>query len=206
MSKFEDLVFDPALQIECMSSEESDWEDGIRSADTLRTRGYSWRSTRLLNFYNELDLEEMSDKSTRPKRGVGKRLRVTGPVQESVLPPKGVATWMISRRWYKVTKATYPDLPERLQALVIDESGQWDSGRVKILGEESDSDKSIPSPDASPVEAPSMGGYTFPPAGQQGLKDYSFPSQPQAAPVTQTQAQYPSFPSSSLDFALFQRR
>jgi hypothetical protein len=188
-----------------MSSEESDWEDGVRSADTLRTRGYAWRSSRLLNFYNELDVEEMSDKSTKPKRGVGKRLRVPGPVHESLLPPKGVATWMISRRWFKVTQATHPDLADRLQALVINESGQWDSTRLQVLGEESDSDKSLASPEASPIEQP-MVGYTFPPAEQQDLKAYPSPTQPPVMPPMPNQALCPSFefPSSSLGHALFQ--
>jgi hypothetical protein len=117
---------------------------------------------------------------------------------------------MISRRWYKVTKATYPDLPERLQALVIDESGQWDSSRFKVLGgETSDSDKS----DVSPIEPLGMVSYTFPPEiddleqqDQQTLKSYTFPPSIEAPAPTVPAPSHCPFPSSSLHFAFVHQR
>ena len=56
---FSQPTFDGALQQECMSSEESDGEEPAPaggSAETVqafRTRGLSWRSARLLRFYQD---------------------------------------------------------------------------------------------------------------------------------------------------------
>ncbi|RDB22541.1 hypothetical protein Hypma_010034 [Hypsizygus marmoreus] len=134
---FQHVTFDGALQLECMSSEESD-QEGPRSSGMLRTRGYLWRSTRLKRFYSVLDNEEKVDKSSKPKRGSGKRERCTGPPKEGFhLPPQGVATWMISRQWINATQLQYPDLPDALSKLVLDPPGfDWD--QFDALGEESD--------------------------------------------------------------------
>ncbi|PFH51403.1 hypothetical protein AMATHDRAFT_74957 [Amanita thiersii Skay4041] len=139
---FEHVTFDGALQLECMSSEDSDYEmndpASSESNGVLRTRGYAWRSTRLIKFYCILDNEERVDKSTKPKRGLGKKGRRTGALKEGFyLPPKGVATWMISRRWLHGTQHTHPDLPEILNGLVDDPPGfDWD--QFDVLGLESD--------------------------------------------------------------------
>ncbi|KAJ2916450.1 hypothetical protein MD484_g3981, partial [Candolleomyces efflorescens] len=159
LPEFENVVFDPALQMECMSSEESDFEDGIRSTDTLRTRGYAWRSKRLLHFYYVLDQEDMSDKSSRPKRGVGKRGRIQGPPKDlDLLPPKGVSTWMISRRWLRATRRRHPGVLDTLEELV-DDSVQFEWGRFHVLGEETEgSDTDAPVNDSGPQP-----GHQFPP-------------------------------------------
>jgi hypothetical protein len=136
----EHVTFDGALQMECMSSEESDVEqDPSRTPSLLlRTHGYAWRSTRLLRFYHILDEEEQNDKSSKPKRGVGKKERFVGPPKEAFhLPPKGVATWMISRRWIHSAQVKHPDLHEVLKNLVIDPEG-FDWNRFDLLGHESE--------------------------------------------------------------------
>ncbi|KAF5388452.1 hypothetical protein D9615_000536 [Tricholomella constricta] len=133
------VTFDGALQLECMSSEESDYdENGTRSSGVLRTRGFHWRSTRLKRFYGILDDEERADKFLMPKRGVGRKERCTGPPKEEfLLPPKRVATWMISRQWIKASQMQYPDLPDVLATLVEDPPGfDWD--QFVALGEESE--------------------------------------------------------------------
>ncbi|GLB33954.1 hypothetical protein LshimejAT787_0108380 [Lyophyllum shimeji] len=132
------VTFDGALQMECMSSEESEDDGtGLRSG-MLHTRGYLWRSTRLKRFYSILDDEEKADKFLMPKRGVGKKERCTGPPKDGFhLPPKGVATWMISRHWIKASQKQYPDLPDVLAKLVQDPPGfDWD--HFDVLGDASE--------------------------------------------------------------------
>lgn len=119
--------------MDCMSSEESASEEGIT---VFRVRGLPWRSTRLLNFYTTLDEGEQADKVFRPKRGVGRRERCIGPVKAGFyMPPKGVASWMISRRWLNGLQMTSPDLVEVLKGLVHDPPG-FDWGRFIALGGE----------------------------------------------------------------------
>lgn len=136
---FAHVTFDGALQIECMSSEESDQENDVvspYSPGILHTRGHQWRSTRLIRFYNMLDEEEKT--IFRPKRGVGRKERSTGPPKEGFhLPPAGVAAWMISRRWIKRSRVQYSDLPEVLRKRVQDAPGfDWD--HFDMVGEDSD--------------------------------------------------------------------
>jgi len=123
-----------------MSSEESDFEtDPVSSQRSaiLRSQGYAWRSTRLLHFFNALDEEDKDDISTKPKRGVGRKERRVGPLREEFcLPPQGIASWMISRRWYKASLNIYPDLPETVNKLVVDPLG-FDWTHFHDLGEES---------------------------------------------------------------------
>ena len=138
IGEFSHHTFDGALQLECMSSEDSDQEynNVIPPNRSLVTRGSEWRSTRLLRFYAILDEE---DKATnRPNRGVGRKERCPGPPKEGFhLPPSGVATWMISRQWIKKSEGQYPDLLEVLSRRIQDVSGfDWD--QFHRLGEESD--------------------------------------------------------------------
>ena len=136
---FEHVTFDGALQLECMSSDESDFEtDPVSSQPSaiLRSQGYAWRSTRLLRFFSALDEEEKVDISTKPKRGIGRKERRVGPLREEFcLPPQGIASWMISRRWYKASLNIHPDLPEILSKLVVDPEFNWT--HFHDLGEES---------------------------------------------------------------------
>ena len=140
LKAFEHITFDGAMQVECMSSEESDFETdpvSSKSSAILRTQGYTWRSARLLSFFSVLDEEEKEDISAKPKRGLGRKERRVGPPREEFcLPPQGIASWMISRRWYKSSLNIYPDLPETLSKLVVDPLG-FDWTDFHELGEES---------------------------------------------------------------------
>ncbi|KAG5653037.1 hypothetical protein H0H81_002659 [Sphagnurus paluster] len=133
------VTFDGALQLDCMSSEDSEDETtGTRSSGLLRTRGYSWRSRRLKRFYGILDDEERTEKYLMPKRGVGKKERCTGPPKEGFhLPPKGVATWMISRQWIQAHQMQNSRLHETLAKLIEDPVG-FDWNHFDLLGEESE--------------------------------------------------------------------
>ena len=134
---FDHVTFDGALQLECMSSDESDAGSGA-----LRSRGYQWRSTRLKRFYGILDDEDKMDRLARPRRGVGKKERYPGPPKDEwYLPPKGIATWMISKQWVKASQIQYSDLPDAL-AQCVDEPGEgFDWNHFDVLGPESDSDE-----------------------------------------------------------------
>lgn len=135
MNSFQHVIFDGALQLECMSSDESDVESG---ADGIfRTRGYLWRSSRLTRLYYILDDEDKADRLTKPKRGVGRKERYPGPPKDGFhLPPQGVATWMISKRWIKASRLRYADLPNILNQVVKDPPGfNWD--HFDALGDES---------------------------------------------------------------------
>ena len=141
---FEHVTFDGALQEDCMSSEESDEEVVPLSSQPisiLRTRGYTWRSKRLLRFYEILDDEERSDVIPKLKRGVGKRERRVGPPKEEfILPPEGVATWMISKRWYRSSLVTRPDLATLLSKRVSDTPGFDWSNFIELGDASSDED------------------------------------------------------------------
>ncbi|CAA7259645.1 unnamed protein product [Cyclocybe aegerita] len=144
---FEHVTFDGAMQPDCMSSEESDIEQDPLSSQpcpVLRTRGHAWRSSRLVRFYCILDDEERLDTSSKPKRGLGKKERRVGPLKEEfTLPPQGAATWMISRRWYKASLASRPDLPNILNKLINDQPG-FDWEHFHDLGEETvDEDEAV---------------------------------------------------------------
>ncbi|KAK0206383.1 hypothetical protein DFS33DRAFT_1471146 [Desarmillaria ectypa] len=133
---FERIAFDGAFQLECMSSDDSDSEDD----GLLCSRGYPWRSKRLIRFYEILDREDIGDKASKPKRGVGKKDRAVGPLKEGFcLPPKGVASWMISRRWIAETQLMRPDLPRLLES-ILNDLPDFDSTVQKctILDDDSD--------------------------------------------------------------------
>ncbi len=125
LDAFAQSIFDGALQQECMSSEESDGEqtetDGATTVEVFRTRGLPWRSARLRRFYTVLDEQDRFEKSAKPKRGVGRRVRREGlPKDGLFLPPKGVARWMVSRKWRQETEAMRPDLVDALRDLIVD--------------------------------------------------------------------------------------
>ncbi|KAI0687210.1 hypothetical protein BC835DRAFT_1419924 [Cytidiella melzeri] len=152
---FSHETFDPALQPGCMSSEESCDEyveevypSGLLSkVQVLRIRGMAWRSTRLLRFYALLDAEEEAAaeqmlqqrvSNNKPRRPLARKERCIGPPKDGfVLPPQGVATWMISRRWIKENRDTHPDLEDLLRGLVSDPSG-FDWSGFDALGEQSE--------------------------------------------------------------------
>ncbi|KAJ7044497.1 hypothetical protein C8F04DRAFT_588509 [Mycena alexandri] len=144
LDTFGHVIFDGAMQVECMSSEESDFDTDTehpRGSGPLQTRGYEWRSTRLLRFYAVLDEEDTADARARPKRGVGRRERFTGPHKEGFhLPPKGIASWMVSRRWVFTAQVVHPDLGDALKELVFDAPG-WDWTRFGELGVETDNEE-----------------------------------------------------------------
>jgi hypothetical protein len=143
---FDHVIFDGALQVECMSSEESDNDDESAKASSqagvLRVRGLPWRSSRLQRFYGALDDGEKAEKIQRPKRGLGKKERYRGPNKEGFfIPPKGVASWMISKQWLRLSQTKHPDLLDVLKKIVVDPPGfDWD--RFHVLGEETDEDES----------------------------------------------------------------
>jgi len=138
---FEHVVFDGALQVECMSSEESEIEEdpvaGSRTS-VLRIRRLPWRSTRLQRLFDILDEEDKADNSQKPRRGVGRKERSQGPPKEGVfLPPQGVATWMISKRWICEMQASHLEVLTRLKDIVLDPVG-FDWSQFHALGEESE--------------------------------------------------------------------
>jgi hypothetical protein len=130
-----------------MSSEESDDADSqaesSTSAGVLRIRGLPWRSSRLQRFYGRLDEEERLGRIQKSKRGIGKKERCRGPDKEVFcMPPKGVATWMISKRWINVSKRAHPDLPAVLKTMAVD-SPDFDGNQLGVLGEDSDDESLV---------------------------------------------------------------
>ncbi|KAK7054206.1 hypothetical protein R3P38DRAFT_2855776 [Favolaschia claudopus] len=159
---FSHVTFEGAMQLECMSSEESDFDEASaypRGSGPLQTRGYGWRSTRLLRFYGVLDNEDAVDANLRPARGVGRRGRFVGPLKDGFhMPPRGVASWMISRRWMSAMEAQYPDLRGVLGGVVVDVPG-FDWGCFNELGTETEDEGYVQQAQA---QAPA-----FPPQPQQ---------------------------------------
>ncbi|KAH9899989.1 hypothetical protein C8Q73DRAFT_817496 [Cubamyces lactineus] len=141
---FAQPVFETALHQDCMSSEESDGEyveDGEK-VQVFRTRGPSWRSARLLRYYAILDDQDRLEKSMKPKRGIGRRIRREGPPKDGLfLPPKGVARWMVSRRWIQETESMRPDLVDALRELVVDVAEQETEVTRVMLGAEESEDE-----------------------------------------------------------------
>jgi len=142
MAAFEHVTFDGAFQIECMSSEESEVDEdaatGMRTT-FFRIRGIAWRSLRLQRFFDVLDEEDKADNMQRPRRGVGRKERIPGLPKEGMLvPPKGVASWMISKQWIHLTQRSHEEVLCMLKEIVVDPAG-FDWGQFhNILGEESD--------------------------------------------------------------------
>lgn len=140
MAAFEHVTFDGALQIECMSSEESEEEEDAAGTRTtfFRIRGFPWRSVRLQRFFDALDEEDKAENAQRPRRGVGRRDRFRGAAKEGMLvPPKGVASWMISKRWMRVMAASHGEVVGMVREVVVDPAG-FDWGQCAALGEDSE--------------------------------------------------------------------
>jgi hypothetical protein len=136
-------TFDGAMELECMSSEESDEDSksGVMKDKLLKVRGIPWRSNRLLKFYSVLDEDDRLDKSMKPKRGLGRCDRNEGPPKDgSTIPPKGVASWMISRRWLRDVQLVHPDVLPAVQELVYDPPG-FDWTKFDALGYETDDER-----------------------------------------------------------------
>ncbi|KAI0375523.1 hypothetical protein BV20DRAFT_959504 [Pilatotrama ljubarskyi] len=153
---FAQPVFETALHQDCMSSEESDGEyiENGEKVQVFRTRGPSWRSARLRRYYAILDEQDRIEKSMKPKRGLGRRVRREGPPKEGLfLPPKGVAPWMVSKRWLQETEMTRPDLADALRELIVDVDEQENEVARVILGEDESEDESAQGPPAAEVYA-----------------------------------------------------
>ncbi|KAI0650325.1 hypothetical protein C8Q79DRAFT_1006604 [Trametes meyenii] len=153
---FAQPVFEVALQPECMSSEESDGEfvENDEKVQVFRTRGPSWRSARLLRYYAVLDDQDRHEKSMKPKRGIGRRLRREGPPKDGFsLPPKGVARWMVSRKWLRETEEMRPDLAVTLRDTIVDEVDQESEVTQALLGGEESEDESTRGPPQAEVHA-----------------------------------------------------
>jgi hypothetical protein len=135
---FSHSTFDGALQLDCMSSEESEGEpsDGTQ---VLRVRGLPWRSSRLLKLYNALDEEYLSRMTL--KRGVAMKDKYFGSMKEGylVLPPKGVSAWMVSKRWLRSMAAVHKDLEQWLKPLLVESIG-FDWHNFTELGDETEDD------------------------------------------------------------------
>jgi len=154
-------AFDGAFQLECMSSEES--EDGSVPRDQLqprssgrapksailRVRGLGWRSSRLVTLFHILDETGQNDpalSSTLPRGDKGKQ-KMTGETKDTnkagtlVLPPKGVSTWMISRRWLRRASIVHGNLGSLLGGLIVEHPGfDWRAGTV-MLGHGSETEE-----------------------------------------------------------------
>ena len=140
---FAHATFDSAMGLECMSSEESeeDSKPGVMKDKVLKVRGIPWRSNRLLKFYSVLDEDDRLDKSMKPKRGLGRCDRNEGlPKDVLTIPPKGVANWMISRRWLRDVQLVHPDVIRAVQELVYDPPG-FDWRKFDALGYETDDER-----------------------------------------------------------------
>ena len=137
---FVHATFDSAMELNCMSSEESDDDSkqGAAKEKVLVVRGLPWRSNRLLKLYSVLDEDDRLDKSMKPKRGHGRRDRNEGPPQDSLtFPPKGVASWMISRHWLRDMQMAHPEVIQAVEELVYDPPG-FDWTKFDALGYETD--------------------------------------------------------------------
>lgn len=142
---FAHATFDAAMELDCMSSEESDDDSkqGATKEKTIVVRGITWRSNRLLKFYSVLDEDDRLDKSMKPKRGFGRRDRSEGlPKDILTFPPKGIASWMISRRWLRDVQTAHPEVLRAVQELVYDHSG-FDWTKFDALGYETDDERAI---------------------------------------------------------------
>ncbi|KZT19279.1 hypothetical protein NEOLEDRAFT_982239 [Neolentinus lepideus HHB14362 ss-1] len=136
-------TFDGAFQVECMSSEDS-MDEEIRfgaprmqdKGQVLRIRGLLWRSSRLQRLFGLLDEDDQADKSLKPKRGIGRKERCIGPPRDG-MPPKGVARWMISRRWLRTMELSQPQFSQIIQDIIVDHP-DFDWEHFYALGDESD--------------------------------------------------------------------
>jgi hypothetical protein len=101
----------------------------------------------LIKLYNALDEEYLSRATV--KRGVALKEKYPGPMKEGylVLPPKGVAGWMISKFWLRNMSAVHKDLEQWLKPLLLDPPG-FDWYNFRELGdatEDEDTRSTFPS-------------------------------------------------------------
>ncbi|KAI9001122.1 hypothetical protein BD414DRAFT_473648 [Trametes punicea] len=156
LDAFAQPIFETALHQDCMSSEESDGEyvENGEKVQIFRTRGPSWRSARLLRYFAILDEQDRIEKSMKPKRGLGRRIRREGPPKDGLfLPPKGVAPWMVNRRWLQETEAMRPDLVGTLRELIVDVPEQESEIARVMLGIEENEDEASQGPPSADVYA-----------------------------------------------------
>ncbi|KAJ7590861.1 hypothetical protein C8J56DRAFT_1013710 [Mycena floridula] len=145
-SGFEHIMFDGALQVECMSTDESDCEDAPAGSNVLYSRGHLWRSNQLVRFYRSLDETSKSGQAAQPaKRGVRKKERIPGRPKDSFsLPPRGIGSWMISQRWVQEAQQTHPDLLIVLEKLIEDPVGfDWSQHVLYLLGAENEEETPV---------------------------------------------------------------
>lgn len=147
--------FDPAFNIDCMSSEEStDGEDELdfgssddegnrsKAPGVLRVRYLSWRSARLHALYHILDEKEEYLRGQKRKRGQERKDRRMGlPKDGDPLPPIGTPRWMISKKWITdIRKRNDTHLINSVEGL-LESAGYEDDVQkeaLATLGEESD--------------------------------------------------------------------
>ncbi|KAI0796777.1 hypothetical protein C8Q75DRAFT_802457 [Abortiporus biennis] len=145
-------TFDAALQQDCMSSEESCNEspDPSYPSTILQIRPIPWRSSRLMRFYATLDEHDLVDRSLKPRRHVGRKERCIGPEKDGIyLPPKGIGSWMVSRRWMKSVQMNYPEVFELLKDNIKEKEG-FDWNLFRDLGEESEDEDEQEPPEPIP--------------------------------------------------------
>ncbi|PIL37043.1 hypothetical protein GSI_00735 [Ganoderma sinense ZZ0214-1] len=158
-------VLDGALQLDCMSSEESSGEEpapvghSVETVQAFRTRGLAWRSARLQRMYALLDTQDKLDKSFKPKRGVGRRVRREGPPKEGFfLPPKGVVGWMVSQRWIREMEVDRPDLRDILRDIVVDHAQPEAEDTRLLLGPEMSDEEDV---QTAPVNHPRVSDTSY---------------------------------------------
>ena len=123
------------MQLECMSSEESEGAVETLRDKVITVRGMPWRSTRLLKLYGILD---EASRQGKPRRGAGRQCRNEGsPKDAFAMPPSGIGNWMISRRWLRDIQLAHPELMANLQGLIKDDP-DFDWAQYDTLGYESD--------------------------------------------------------------------
>ena len=157
--------FNAAFQLECMSSEESDFEsDGglndegqsTNSVSFLRIRLLSWRSSRLNRLYAQIDAREEQDRSLKPRRGIGRKDRRRGqPKDGNPLPPSGVAKWMVSKKWARESNAVNEHLSDILKERMKEDDG--DDAFIRVLdalGGESDENEDVQHHQEEPLPFP----------------------------------------------------
>ena len=169
---FSHPTFDGAMQLDCMSSEESDSEctiplpsGEISSVRRLCVRGLLWRSTRLLRYFAALDAAQPSSRSPSPspspffsqtpdsesrrkrRRTLQRKERCVGPPKDGFhMPPKGVASWMVSRKWLRECALNgQQDIEDRVGDLVDDShGGDFDWDHYDGLGSETEEEEEVP--------------------------------------------------------------
>ncbi|GJE84110.1 hypothetical protein PsYK624_001850 [Phanerochaete sordida] len=166
LDAFEHGAFDPALALECMSSEESGDEGGGAlggDGPPLRIYQLAWRSARLVHFYAILDEDAPEEPVEvngvlipKPRRAPVRRDRTAAPPKEPfALPPKGVARWMVNGRWAASLRGTQSEAG--LAGCIVD-LPDCDLSVLHVLGEELDGEL-----ETHPSYVPFTFAHTFAP-------------------------------------------